>query len=491
MFTATSFIYDGIPSEEFNVMIYSFDDSDIVEDELWTNSIVEDRLNTRYDPIFYGININKQLTFELTIGSTEYMTRNEVERVAHWLTSHETYKWLEICQDDMQDFRYNAMFTEVKTAHINGLPVAFKCTVVTDSQFAYEYPIEYSFKIKDGKVMKKLSDGTTGLYESAHIFNKSTYNGYIYPMMTIEIADGCEKFSIINTSDKNRAFILTEFPNNTSSIADVFRGLQGKLLEEYDKIEFYISQKNNMLSFINEFKGYPNSNTGHAITNSVVDSYLRKSKASLTTELRSLEKSLLEQNYYGLFIPTGNSGMTVSGSQRFRVLENFDSKDYVDFAINLDWLKQLKSANNDYKYNNYNLVAIYNYYAALEVGHTTNLKIYEIASKINLIKSIIDYLDILENLKKAEDASKFYYDEIESYSVSGDAYVDGDELVVFVDNKNQIMTCNRDNINIYEYFGDDYGNHHFLRLVQGDNTLAFQGTGTVTITCEYLRKVGV
>ena len=491
MFTATSFIYDGIPSEEFNVMIYSFDDQDTVDDELWTNSIVEDRLNTRYDPVFYGININKQLSFELTIGSTDYMTRYEVERIAHWLTSHETYKWLEICQDDMQDYRYNVIFTEVRTIHINGLPVAFRCTAVTDSQFAYSYPVEYSFNVRDGKIINQMADGKVGVYSSANIFNKSTYNGYLYPMMTIEVADGCEKFSIVNASDKNRAFILTAFPNNTSSISDVFKSIKEKFYEWDEKLKLCTEQNNKLFAFINEFKNYPNSNDTHSITNTVIDLYLSKDRNYLESELATLESRLLEQDFYDTFIPNGSNSLTVKEASTFKVLENFSSGDYVDFSTSLNWLLDLKDANNYYEYDQYNLVSIYNYYASLDSGNLANLNVYEITAKINLIKAIIDYLELKSILKDTQKNYDYYYGEMENYSTSGNMHVDGDELTVTVDNKNQIMTCNRDDLNIYEYFGDEYGNHHFLRLVQGNNKLVFQGTGKVTIACEFLRKVGV
>lgn len=93
MFKATSFVFDGEPSEAYGVMMYFLDGEPTTQnDEVFTNEIVEDRLNTRYDPIFHGITINKQLPGKITIGSIDYLDRYDVERIADWLTSHNTYK---------------------------------------------------------------------------------------------------------------------------------------------------------------------------------------------------------------------------------------------------------------------------------------------------------------------------------------------------------------------------------------------------------------
>ena len=491
VFTATSFIFDGVPSEEYGVMLYFLDDVGTVEDELWTNDIVEDRLNTRYDPIFYGININKQMTFNLTVGSTEYMSRYDVERVADWLTSHNTYKWLDICQDDMRDFRYKAMFTEVKTVHINGLPVAFNCTVVTDSQFAYERPVSYSYIIHEGKVLGKTKDGRSALFESTNIFNKSSYNGYLYPTMSIKINDGCEKFSIINTSDKNRTFTLTAFPNNSASIADIFSGTRDRFFELDDKMNEIVPVRDKLLSFISQYKGSPDQSASNKITDKIVDSYLSMSVTELEALLRDLELELSEFGYHERFIPTSSDSYIVTPTESFMVLENFSDVDYIDLPSQSLWTSDLRDANSDYFYENYNLISAYNYHVTLENDSNTNIELFEVMAKVNLLRAIVDFIPLNEEAEEIVASRNYYFEQYNSYGTAGNEAIDGDELVVEVDNKNQIMTCNRDGLNIYEYFGDDYGNHHFLRLVKGKNVLTFEGSGVVTITCEFLRKVGV
>ena len=209
-------------------------------------------------------------------------------------------------------------------------------------------------------------------------------------------------------------------------------------------------------------------------------------------KLKSLENKLKATKYYELFSPSDYSGgLLTSDDMLFHVRDNFETEEHITTTSNLEWLTELKNANADYDYEDYNLIPIYNYFAELENGSTANVDFYETQAQICLIRAILDFIPLNEETEAAIDNKNYYYEEVNSYGLSGDVNVDGDELVVTIDNKNQIMDSNRLNFNIYEYFGDEYGNHDFLRLVRGDNELVFTGSGTVTITCEFLRKVGV
>ena len=290
MVNTYNFTFDGVSSEDYDLLIYYIGDPGTVEENVWETDIIEERLSNRFDPIHYGLDINKSKTLEFTIGSTKYIDRDTVEEILDWLTSHDTYKWLEFDQDDLSDWRYKVIFSNVQMVSVNGLPFAFKCNVTFDSQFAYEYPTTFTYTIEDGKVKDSKGD----LKDYATLTNSGKHVGYYFPKMNIEVADGCKRFCITNETDnKDRSFILN--------------------------------------------------------------------------------------------IPS--SFVTTDGSGIFKVT---------------------------------------------------------------------------------------------------------------VDNKNQIMSCNCSDVNIYKQFGDTIsddsvkfiGNHYFVRLLKGDNKLTFEGSGTVTFQCEFLRKVG-
>lgn len=199
MLRSHSFIFDGQSSEDYGVMLYFIDDdSQIRELELGTNvSIVEDRPTKRLTPIHYGTNINSSLSFPIVFGSTTYLSDYEVDAIISWLTGHNQYKFLEYVDHDHY-VRYKCFINEMSTVYIDGLPTAFKATVVCDGQFAYEYPTQYEYNI-------------TEIPMDISLFNKSSYNGYYYPKLDIYFDDDCSSISIVNKSDKDRTTKIDYF----------------------------------------------------------------------------------------------------------------------------------------------------------------------------------------------------------------------------------------------------------------------------------------
>lgn len=200
MFKSTSFIFDNVPSENYNLMIYFMNDEDTKEINLGTDvDVIEDRTPKRFSPIHYGVDINKAMSFPLVFGSTEYLSDWDVDAILSWLTGHQQYKWLEYVDGDHY-VRYRCHLNNMRSIYINGLPVAFECDVECDSQFAYEYPITTKIKAigKDNPV-------------SLDFLNKSSYNGYLYPTLHLDFGDDCNTLSIINETDNGREFKINYF----------------------------------------------------------------------------------------------------------------------------------------------------------------------------------------------------------------------------------------------------------------------------------------
>jgi len=65
-FYGDRFIFDGIPCEEFGLMLYDVGSTGQQPTSFASNSdFMEDRINARYDPLFYGIRRNSQLNFQM------------------------------------------------------------------------------------------------------------------------------------------------------------------------------------------------------------------------------------------------------------------------------------------------------------------------------------------------------------------------------------------------------------------------------------------
>ena len=494
---ATSFIFDGVPCEEYDLRIYYFDNNSTTSQSLFTNEIVEERLPSRYDPIVYGLNINQSRTYNITFGCLHYLSNYEVERIADWLTSHDTYKWLEICQDDLKDVRFKVIMQNLQMVEINGIPVAFTCDVITDSQFAYQYPQSQSFKIKNNKIVVSQTENSITYRDMINVNNESSYNGYIYPKMTITMDDDCETFSIINTSDNNNTFTLSKVPNNYSSIVDEYHGLQ----EKYETLtSTTIPNEKSALaqlkSFIDLYGTLKGTDAADPFTATEVANWLASTTVQINAKIAECQTAISASAYYAKFVPSTSTAMVVSGPLYYYVLDKMTSTDLVNTTTTgTTWLDNLYTdcLDENYIYDNYSLIPLYNYRYLIATASTDTAKVasWKNMAYIHLLLAILDYKSNTDKMNQHELDSQTVLAAIDAYDLSGKMDIMGDELVVEVDNKNQVMTCNRDGVNIYEYFGDENGRHNFLRLLRGDNNLQFEGSGTVEIQCEFLRKVGI
>ena len=196
------FSFDGISCEEYGLMLYDFGTASTQNTSTLVPEIeiIEDRSARRFTPISYGTVLNKPLTFNMTFGANKHsatigrdLDRWDADAVAGWLTGHQTYKWLEIFQPDMETFRYRCIIQNLNQVSIGNMQWGFTCTVVCDSPFAYT----------DEERTKIVSSG----YKEIEFFNRSTYNGLYKPKMEISITRGGE-FSIENVTDGGR---ITEF----------------------------------------------------------------------------------------------------------------------------------------------------------------------------------------------------------------------------------------------------------------------------------------
>lgn len=198
MLKSTSFIFDGVSSETYGLMIYFMDDESTKELPLGTDvDMIEDRLPKNVSPIHYGVDMNKAMTFPLTFGSTEYLEDYDVDAILSWLTGHQQYKWLEFVDGDHY-VRYKCHLNNMKSLYINGLPFAFTCDVECDGQFGYEYPVSTEYLVDSNGI-------------GIDYFNRSAYNGYLYPDLNIVFGNDCNTLSIINESDNNREFKINYF----------------------------------------------------------------------------------------------------------------------------------------------------------------------------------------------------------------------------------------------------------------------------------------
>lgn len=226
MFYGESFIYDGITSEEFGLMLYEFDGNGQNDVDMTSvGEVVEDWVPSRYNSIDYGVQQNKALSFDMVFGlnplevnAGKSLDRWDMQKIASWLTGLDTPRWLSIEQPDLEDIRYKCRFTALKPLSINGEIYAFSAKVTCDSGFAYTLPREYS---------------VTGSGEIT-IHSESSMNGLYYPSLEIVLHGGGDLTIINSTNGTGMAF--ENLPNTTMTIT--VDGLNG-VIKSTEKLNIY------------------------------------------------------------------------------------------------------------------------------------------------------------------------------------------------------------------------------------------------------------
>ena len=196
---ATSFTYADVSADDFSLMLYYLSDPGTFEEPLYTVEVIEERLENSHSPIYLGVTDNSSaLTREIVFGSTEYLDRETVDSIAQWLSPGNGYQKLVIEQDDLEDYYYLCIFQDLRMVSINGLPVAFRATLVFYDQFAHEEPTTTAYQVQDGQIVTISGD----LKSEVVVMNESSLHDYMWPKLTLTIPSSCTEFSIINHADK-------------------------------------------------------------------------------------------------------------------------------------------------------------------------------------------------------------------------------------------------------------------------------------------------
>lgn len=212
MFNAYEFLFNGESSLTYDLMLYDYNgkgQSDIPFGN--QANILEVRPQKRVQPIHFGVDYNSRpLEFTLVFGADRYLTRQELEKISFWLTGHQEYKWLSIVQDDLSHVQFKCLFTKLTPISHGWLPVAFEATVRCDCPYAYGLPFQKSYDIS----------GETQLT----IQNEGTVHEYFKPNLVFTTSD-VGGLSIVNHSDGDREFLITDLPSAAEISIDNRNGI--------------------------------------------------------------------------------------------------------------------------------------------------------------------------------------------------------------------------------------------------------------------------
>ena len=200
-FWAKSFVFDNIPSETYDLFIISDGASGVLTNvgsgsvTLFTKEIYR-----RQKPFFFGTQQSPTLQFDLTFGSLNPIEANKQMLIQPWLLGQSKYKKLQICQDDYGDVYFNCIMTSPEIVTIGNFAYSFKCTVICDSPFAWEFPKTYT--------VNNIATTTTFNFN-----NISNNNDYMYPTLKFYLSATSTGFTLVNTT-LNETFSMSNLSNN-------------------------------------------------------------------------------------------------------------------------------------------------------------------------------------------------------------------------------------------------------------------------------------
>jgi phage-related protein len=195
-FYGKNFIYKGKSSEIYGLLCASTQGSGEILSSAGSNiTILEEYINRRETPYFYGVSFSEKLQFDVSFYSETQIPRQKVSEIEKWLFGLLEYKQFQVIQEDMEGIYYNCLFTNPTVASVGNEVVGFHATCVCDAPWAWGEEITYT------------KTNATGVIS---ILNRSDNARYTKPTITLTFTSNQEEVSIVNTSDTESTAMIFE-----------------------------------------------------------------------------------------------------------------------------------------------------------------------------------------------------------------------------------------------------------------------------------------
>lgn len=190
MFFGCEFIFDGIPSRNYDLRILNFGSGNSGENAGSETDVIQKEILRRPVPYYYGRTINKNLEFDFTIGSGDAISADMRSAIYRWLIGRSGYKPLRIVQPDMTGLNFNVMFTESQSEYIGNINYGMTLHAYCDSPWAYSN--DYT---------KTLTySGSALVNQNFTIMNTSDNDDYLYPSIAFTTSGIGTSFTVTNSS---------------------------------------------------------------------------------------------------------------------------------------------------------------------------------------------------------------------------------------------------------------------------------------------------
>lgn len=246
--TGKSFVFNGINSEDYNVIIGWVESEPDVSTNGLTREVQKSPTNRKkLKDNVYGTNTTEPIIFNFSIvriDDTE-ITREESIRINQWLTSSPLPQLLKFNDCESYMLHYYAICTQIKDIVIGGKLIGKELIFTTNSPYAFMTKVEKTFDITDSHTF--------------YINNTAdSYDGYFYPIVTITTTSN--NIVIENITDKKSVTLdLTTVATNTNGNKVIKLDCENmKILDTNGKL-IYASD----LGWNTEYQSYVSSNDSY------------------------------------------------------------------------------------------------------------------------------------------------------------------------------------------------------------------------------------
>jgi phage-related protein len=213
-FWAKSFIFDGIPSEIYDMRVFSFEAGGLVNSPAGANiEIFDKQIYRKPKPYFYGVSQRPVLQFPLTFGSFNVVNGDSRSLIKKWLFGNLNYKILQLVQCDLDGIYFNCFLTDPSDLYVANVNYAFSCTVTCDAPWGWEYP----------KTITHTYSGSSIQNRSFTFNNLSDDLDYMYPTLSFTLNSLGGDFTLTNASDSSRIFKFTGLSAGETITVDNYR----------------------------------------------------------------------------------------------------------------------------------------------------------------------------------------------------------------------------------------------------------------------------
>jgi len=196
---AMSFIWNGVPSENYGLYVANFDTGMINVSSGSDVEIYEQSIYRNPKPYFYGVSQRPKLEFDFTIVSENAISALDRNLIEQWLLGNMNYGILQFCQCDMDDTYYRVILTKSQNIYMGNLNYGLNIHAIADSPWAWRYPMTKTYTYP----------GNSITVANINYINMSADNDYTYPIIIFDLNIVGTYFRLTNITDTNRLFEFT------------------------------------------------------------------------------------------------------------------------------------------------------------------------------------------------------------------------------------------------------------------------------------------